>query len=426
MRLDGALRALTCDDRKNKTWRAIPGEAPKQNDLLLAFVDDAPDAPVAALLAENDVGEDFSEEESNSISDAAKSVAAFEKRTERLIESVQGRVTDLHKKVNLAILRKLDQANRKVVYASATTVADLYNAATTWVAGERNVPPSLTLPVLRKGEHKPRPMEPPHIAPLGLIAFSRKIFVRGGTKPQELVGLPTSETLRFFLDPTGDGDFSARRRAERVLRLVLTRRGTLVAGTAHALRRGFNSSKVYDRREALRTITLLGILLYKLDRDKEAYMNETAFKLGQLLAAADVVHAGYCADVRDGDVPPSLLGNQVFVMAQCAPLKALATLCRRWKPYDGWAKKAAHQPKRIEKLLLSEKKDERQRAWDVKKALRYAREMGPLAAELASALESSRVDDTFRAELLLGYMAGFPKAQKEDIGVQDPSQTQED
>ena len=39
-------------------------------------------------------------------------------------------------------------------------------------------------------------------------------------------------------------------------------------------------------------------------------MNEAAFRLGQLLSVADVVHAGYCADVRQGQVPPALLGNR--------------------------------------------------------------------------------------------------------------------
>lgn len=143
-------------------------------------------------------------------------------------------------------------------------------------------------------------------------------------------------------------------------------------------------------------------------------MNETAFKLGQLLAAADVVHAGYCADVRGGDVPPSLLGNQVFAMAQSAPSKALATLCRRWKPYDGWAKKAARDYNEVSALIANSAKDEHQRGWDIRKALRYAREMGPLAAELAPSLETCRVDDIFLAELLLGYLAGLPKAQRDD------------
>ena len=155
-------------------------------------------------------------------------------------------------------------------------------------------------------------------------------------------------------------------------------------------------------------------------------MNDTAFKLGQLLAAADVVHAGYCADVRGGDVPPSLLGNQVFAMAQTAPTKALATLCRRWKPYDGWAKKAARKPNRVESLIASNNKDDQQRGWDIKKALRYAREVGPIASELAASLGGCRVDDVFRAELLLGYISALPKAQKQNNDVQDQNQGQED
>ena len=140
-------------------------------------------------------------------------------------------------------------------------------------------------------------------------------------------------------------------------------------------------------------------------------MNDTAFKLGQLLAAVDVVHAGYCADVRGGDVPPSLLGNQVFTMAQTAPAKALAILCRRWKPYDGWAKKATRDRARADKLIASKVKAEEQRGWDIKIALKQAREVTTLAQDLRGALPDRTVDDSFRAELLLGYIAGLPKAQ---------------
>jgi len=424
IRLRAAVEALCSADRRGKTWRAIPGEAPKQSDLLLAFVDEALDVPAVSLLAGNE--EDLSEEEPNSVADSASSVAAFEKRTERLIEAVRAKIkVDLRNTpVRLMVIRKVDPANRKVVFASAPTVAEVYNAATTWVTGERNMPSWLTLQVFRKGERKPHPMPPPHVAPLDLIAFSKKVYIRGGTESQEVVGLTAAETLRCFLDPSGNGDLSPRHRVKRVLRLVLRRRATLVTGSAHALRRGFDSAKDYDRHETLRTITILGVLLHKLDRNKEVYMNETAFKLGQLLEAADVVHAGYCADVRGGAVPTSLLGNQIFSMAQTAPNKALAMFCRRWKPYDGWAKKAARDPNRAEALIASKQKGDQQRGWDIKKALRHAREMGPLAADLAPALEGCRVDDTFLAELLLGYIAGLPKAQKEDVDVQDPNQNE--
>lgn len=401
---------LTAAEREGKTWMKVPGEAPKKTDLLLAFVEAHLDVPAAGLLAE-DGEKDSSEEVGGSIGEAAETVAAFEKRTERLIQAVQGKIAGDFRRtpVQLAVLRKVDKANRKVVYAGTPTVGDLYDAARDWSSGERNVPGWLTLLVLRKEEAKPRSMNPPHIAPLGVIPFSRQLFIRQGTEKVEILGIPASEAMGLFLLPVGKQARQDRQRAQRLLRSVLARRNWLVAGVAHAQRRDFGSLKQFDPREALRTVTMLGLLLHKLGRRKEKYMDESAFKLGQLLAAADVVHAGYCADVRGGSLPPSLLGNQVFTMAQTEPAKALATLCRRWKPYDGWTKKTARDRDRVDKLVASNKEKERQRGWDIRMALRDARKMRSLAENLGSSLSSCKADDAFRAELLLGYIAGFSK-----------------
>ena len=68
-------------------------------------------------------------------------------------------------------------------------------------------------------------------------------------------------------------------------------------------------------------------------------MQEVGLKLGQLLAVADAVHAGYCADLRGGAVPARLIGNATLATAQFNPAKALASLCRRWAPYANWAKR---------------------------------------------------------------------------------------
>lgn len=430
--LDAAIRAITSGDRKNKTWRAVPGEAPKQNDLLIAFVEGAIDAPVVESLAE----EDFSSERSKKESDTVDSIAAFEKRTERTIDLVKAKVgNDVTKTpVQLTIIRKLDLANRKVVYAGAFTVADLYRAAIDWTKGERNVPAWLKLPVLLKGESKPRSISPPHVSPLGLIEFSKQIFLRSGEHPKgkkkEQSGLAASDALRFFVDNT-KGNYTAQLRVERVLRLLLVRRAALLYNVAHVQHspecwnRRLKEMKKLDHYEALRTITLLGILLHKLYRE-EAYMDETAFKLGQLLAGADIIHAGYCADVRGGAIPPSLLGNQIFNMAQAAPIKALAVLCLRWKPYGGWAKRAARETERIEKLVSSQNKTDQKRGWDIREALSYARRIRPLADDLAPALADCRTDDTFRAELLLGYIAGLPRVHKEEVDVQDQNKKKED
>jgi hypothetical protein len=426
-RLAALLKALTAERRRGVTWTDVPSEAAKQKDLLLAFVEAVPDAPVAGALVEDE--EDYSEEVPGTTALISESVAVFEKRTERLIEAVRGKISDFHETpVHLAVFRKVDPANRKVVYAGTPTVGQLYGAVAGWAAGEKNVPAGLTLPVLRKGERRPRPMAPPHVAPLGVISFSRQLFIRQGSERQEVPGMPAAEALGLFLEAANLHGTPGRRRATRILRLVLARRATLVSGAAHAQRRKGRSKKTllkdFDGREVLRTTTVLGLLLHKLGRPKEAYMSDTAFKLGQLLAAADIVHVGYCADVRCGDVPPSLLGNQVFTMAQADPTKALATLCRRWKPYDGWAKKATRERNRAEQLAASKNADERQRGWDIRKALRHAREIGRLADELGPALADCKVNDTFRAELLLGYLAGLPKGQRDDTG--DNTQTTED
>jgi hypothetical protein len=327
--------------------------------------------------------------------------------------------------VRIAVFRKVDLGNRKVVHSDSLTAASFDLAAKDWARGERNVPAWLTLPVLLKGETKPLSLRPQHVAPLGLIGLSRSIYIRGGTERQDAVGIPAAEALGLFLDRS----FQGQNRVKRMLRLILARRGALLSGAGHlqhipsSWTRRSDAMREFDRFEALRTLSVLGILLDKQGRLQETYMNETAFKLGQLLAAADVLHAGYCADVRGGDIPPALLGNQVFAMAQTDPIRALAVLCGRWKPYAGWVKKVSSDRDRIDKMIAAGGK-EKQRGWDIRKAVRHWREMRSLAEELAPKVTACRgSDDTFRAELLLGYIAGLPK--KEDLNLQDNS-TQED
>jgi len=135
-------------------------------------------------------------------------------------------------------------------------------------------------------------------------------------------------------------------------------------------------------------------------------MNEAAFKLGQLLAVADVVHVGYCMDVRGGHVPPTLLGNSVLAVAQADPTRALALLCRRWKPYAAWAKKPAawDNGEALKKTNVSG-------GIAVQKAVSHARRADELALSLHDLLPSI-ADDMFRAELLLGYLTGLPAKGK--------------
>jgi hypothetical protein len=404
--LAGVLRALTARNLEGKTWRSVPGEAPKQADLLLAFVDGVLDAPLADAVASDADFDDTSSDEGST----ADSIATFIVRATRVLEAVKAKVEiDFRKTlVRFAILRKIDPANRKVVYSDSLTLGRLYDAAVEWEAGERNLPDWLALPVPVKRSIVV--IRPPHVAPLGIIAFSRRHFLRGGIESSEVAGIPASEALPLFLEsPKRPGD-AAWRRDIRTVGTILTRRGALVSGAAHALRKGLDFVKPYDRYEALRTATVLGVLLYKIGRTKEEYMMSAAFRLGQLLASLDVVHAGYCADVRGGDVPPSLLGNQVFATAQSSPTKALSVVAQRWKPYGAWADRA--RLKSHGSSSEPAKSPESQRTWDVRKAIRAAREVKSLADELSGQLNDCRADDVYRAELLLGYLAGNRPASR--------------
>ena len=78
---------------------------------------------------------------------------------------------------------------------------------------------------------------------------------------------------------------------------------------------------------------ILGLLLYKSGITKEDYMQDTAYSIGQLLKISDELHALYCEIKRDGEVPPQLAGNSVFVTASETPAQAVALLCTRIIPY---------------------------------------------------------------------------------------------
>lgn len=142
-------------------------------------------------------------------------------------------------------------------------------------------------------------------------------------------------------------------------------------------------------------------------------MDDAGFKLGQLLSAADAVHMGYCADVRSGDMPPTLVGNSVFAIAGRNPERALGVLQTRWKPYHAWATRAGRA-----RSGTPDKGDAR--GWAVLRAVSQARHAAELCAELHPVLAQMTVggsapDDAFRAELLLGYLAGLkPKLKPDD------------
>lgn len=400
MFLHGAITRLTLSEWEGKTWKKVAGERPKQIDLFVAFVPADPKVPLAELLTRD--AEPEEEEE-------------FTTFAHRLVEALRGKEKDRREgvEVEILVLRKLDPANRKAVYSARLNADSLVAAAERWSEGCGNVPPPIRVPVPVARGRPARRLPPWDVAPFSLPHLTRQHFIRGGTQRQEIVGLTYDDAMRLFLAPEG----SAAQFARSVLRRVLRSRAVLLEGVGHAQSREPGAILEFDRREALKTITLLGLLLHKRGRSREEYMKDAAYQLGQLLAGADALHAAYNASERGGaSLPPRLIGNAALPMAQANPQRALAVLGRRWMVYDGWARRKGNGWSFPERFLNKRRKDvakkdlaEFDRAQVIRRGLSAVRRLQVLAPQLRSALATAEVDDEFRAELLLGYIAGPPR-----------------
>jgi hypothetical protein len=402
--LQAAIEKLTDSGRKDRTWRSIAGERPKQMDLLIAFVQGADDVPLAKLLTEEE-----------SEPGAEGTFAAFSEQLIRAFgEGVLARGAAPRPLV-LFVFRRVDPGNRKVIYSANLTVQRVLDAARRWSEACGNVPPTLRLSVPIESGKAIRLVHPRDVPPLTLPRLTRQHFIRGGTQRQEIVGIPADEAMRLFLAPQG----SARSLAFLILRRVLRSREVLLEGVAEAQARGLEYLKEFDRWQALDTITLLGLLLYRLGRTREEYMEGAAYLLGQLLAGADALHVAYNTSERRGAaLPPRLIGNAALPMAQANPRKALSVLGRRWGVYEAWAARKSGQwefPEHFKERRRGEidKKElaEYDRSQAILRGLSASRRLRPLAARLEAALNGAEfdVDDKFRSELLLGYIAGPPR-----------------
>jgi hypothetical protein len=322
------------------------------------------------------------------------------------------------------ILRTVDPANRKVIYHRNTSAIEFFNASKIWRDATANTPDWLGFQLPIKGRSQFTYHTPPLVKPLSITPLSRIQFVNGGRRRVEVIGVTAADAFGLYLCEGNVGQ-----RARRVLQVLIHRHRQLLGGLAAARAKGIDHLKDFDpkmdlRRDAVRSVSWLGILLHCLGRAKEAYMSDAAFRLGQFLAVADVVHIGYCNDLRSGDVPPTLIGNSVLAVAGADPVRALSVLQTRLKPYLAWAKRG-------DSIFFKAASEERQgnkgRAIALRRGVSQARRADEIAKELHAVLapylsRSQSPDDAFRAELLLGYVAGLSPAKR---GDGDPDETTE-
>lgn len=321
---------------------------------------------------------------------------------ERIAKTVVGQLKGLGKTVadaelEIFSLRKMDKARTKVVYYYNTTVASLEIASAEWHEGCQNIP---TLDLWDWSEDKdqktgklyPIAVEGFTTFPIKLHRYLNTVWKRDGKEKSQG---EQAGRVRIF-EPT-DG-----------LRLLFEKQSGALA--VHMLERFMQHARGYFltlcRWTAKHQIAplpdkriypgILGLLLSKLGMNKEVFMMESAFLLGRCLRVTDEIHRLYCEVVRKKDLPPELCGSSLLVSMMESPVNTLSQLAMRSAPYVKWARGG------------SDKGDKQGLVWY------WLKKWEEVADQLRILEWPKRLAPEERAQVFLGYLASFPKAEKHD------------
>jgi len=380
------LRALTSPELQGKTWRMVAngkwegsGKIKKEKrDLLIVYCEDQ---PIISDEAAETFGSDKQELHDQFTNDANGLCRALEGIIKHRPES----------RLHLLIIGKADKEKKQVLLHLTPTPQQLLDGAERWQRAVRENLPKVTLPLppKKKGEKviEGRPMAP---YPDRVVRLLSSQWVRGGTDEQKLQGPALRQVLDAMLRTPGQWQDAV----DNLMHLTVQRIGPLMVGVAAALKSGkkdqLKQFPPAPREAALRAVAVLGILLDALGRERNTYMNDTAFQLGRLLALADTLHREYCVHVRNGSIPPQLIGNALMSAAADNPEDAIDRLRERMTIYQAWATKSDGEEFRLAKWAVGQ--------------------MGLICNAIKRPLPT-KTDRTFRAELFLGYLARSSKEE---------------
>lgn len=367
--LQNSLLYITGEKRKGKTWLTVPSSKKKQSDLLIVYLEDKPEIAIslAELLVEN--------------TETGNVEALFEETAASVCSALKGEsAISSNSLLRLFVLTKLDPGRKQVVISSAFTVNSLISGADNWLVASKNHP-YITIPLPGKKGEKARLLEPTCPAPASVMRCLQHQWIRNGTDSSAVPGCSLREVYDVFLSE----QIEAKQSAKKFLQLCLKRLTPLLLGLGGALRTGeLKPFKPHARLMALTAISLISILLFKLEHKREEYMKKAAFNIGKMLALADTLHKEYCRHVRDNSIPPQLIGNALMATAIDNPERGLVRLRERLMIYKAWADKVNGEKYGLAKWALSQ--------------------MGQVANELADADLPTRTDDAAKAQMLLGYL----------------------
>lgn len=376
LQLNDSLLFVTDASRRYKTWIGIPSAFKDENDLLIAYLEEEPNADVAIASVFGDVEPT-----------AGQSLATYEKRTESIFAALRllnkpGK--DLH--IRVLALSKLDKGRRHVVFSERYEAAALFEAQSRWFCGTANVP-EIAIPFPTAKGKKAEWRKGYVVSPSEVMFSFKKQWLRAGESSQSVPGIELRLAFRLFLE--AEVSTLSGRLLDRYLSLTFP----LMIGLGRSLRGGSGLSES-AREECLIAIGVYGILLFRQGRRKEMYMENRDFLLGQFLQLADLLHKLYCENERNNSIPPQLIGNAAIPMAVQSPARAFSVLSSRMVVYLAWAERFRGDNAGLTK-------------WTKK-------ELGRVSSMLKDHDLCPAVTTNGRAELLLGYLANFKPAQAKE------------
>jgi hypothetical protein len=373
----GALRDISDYERENVTWVKSDNK-----EIFFAYPSKLAAVPLkfAALLKP-------------SLVDISKQTRArFENCAEEFFKAFQG-LEPQNKPDNVQIfsIRKMDKARSKVMLTRNLSPEWYIKCARDWQSGCENTPhfgfTNIQIPF-----------------PLEVADIVNTVWKQNGELATQ--GKTTLKRMQYYQGIELLIDPESEQNTRYYLRILLNNAQGLFVFLGNQLPRKEKSRSkdmeklfIKSKTGIPEVIALISLLLFKGNCKKEDFMEDAAFLVGQLLKISDELHAMYCEVARNGDIPPQLVGNSVFVTSSETPVKALAILCQRMAPYISWAKQ--YRTKNEEKSRLV--------GW-------YLGMYEPIAASLSSLLKSNTQFGEFeKAQVFLGYIADISMRKKTDL-----------
>ncbi|MCS7464201.1 hypothetical protein N0M98_29285 [Paenibacillus doosanensis] len=392
-----AIAFLTAEERKNKSWKVISDSNRENPNLLLAYVTDNPhnDALLAQIL-----GDPSDYETEMEYRESAEEV--FDALCRQVLDELETlSQKNPHSRINLVVLEALDPGRKQIVYENVWSFERFQKNLLSWMEAAKNHP-DIKIRVRNKkivDQYVPLCPGPNEICQLLKVHYTRS----GSAKPTKQSALSLQDIYRLYM-PQHEASAQDHDFFSKCLQVITEKSFRMLADIKHLMMVDYalpatKEWQIKAKRAAL-LISLISIVLWRLNVRKENYMHEASYNIGQFLQLSDMLHKLYCVQVRNGGdekkaLPTQLMGNEMLAIASEFPVEGLNRLRERMKVYQAWANTATGEGAGLAKWILA----------------RY----GEVSAKLAASELPEQFTPVQQAQVLLGYLAAIPYEKKNNV-----------